>query len=46
MEVADKIAAVKTTTKQATRLNGMKVPMKDVPVEAVVITSIKVVEDN
>jgi cyclophilin family peptidyl-prolyl cis-trans isomerase len=45
MEVVDEIASVKTGVKPGT-MRGRKVPMKDVPVETVVITSIKVVEDN
>lgn len=42
MDVVDKIAAVKTTTKMAT-VNGKKNPMPDVPAESVVIKSAKVV---
>jgi peptidyl-prolyl cis-trans isomerase A (cyclophilin A) len=42
MDVVDAIAAVRTTTKTAT-MDGHRLPMRDVPVEPVVIKSAKVV---
>ncbi|MHC4149284.1 MAG: peptidylprolyl isomerase [Planctomycetota bacterium] len=45
MEVVDAIAAVGTTTKMGT-MKGRQVPMKDVPVEPVVIKSAKVISDQ
>ncbi|UCG57346.1 MAG: peptidylprolyl isomerase [Phycisphaerales bacterium] len=41
LDVVDAIAAVSTTTKTAT-VDGQRLPMRDVPVEPVVITSAKV----
>ncbi|MHC4639902.1 MAG: peptidylprolyl isomerase [Planctomycetota bacterium] len=43
MDVVDKIAAVKRTTKMGTTIKGRKVPLPDVPTEPVVIRSAEVV---
>lgn len=43
MEVVDAIAAVRTTSKMSTSVEGIKRPMQDVPAEPVVIKSVRVV---